>query len=77
MTYLDRFMIAALMSPTYVAYYATPFEVATNLQLIPGPLAGVLFPAFATSFIQDRNRTVLIFSRGVKYTFLFFSPYLF
>jgi O-antigen/teichoic acid export membrane protein len=35
---------------------------------------GVLFPAFSTSFVQDRKRTALIFGRGVKYTFLIMFP---
>lgn len=74
MAYLDRFMIGALMSVIYVAYYATPYEVASNLGLIPGALAGVLFPAFAVSFMQDSNRTALLFSKGVKYTFLALFP---
>lgn len=74
MAYLDRFMIGALMSVVYVAYYATPYEIASNLGLIPGALAGVLFPAFAASFMQDGNRTALLFSRGVKYTFLSLFP---
>lgn len=74
MAYLDRFMIGALMSVVYVAYYATPYEIASNLGLIPGALAGVLFPAFAASFMQDSNRTALLFYKGVKYTFLALFP---
>jgi len=35
---------------------------------------GVVFPAFATSFVQDRERTALIFGRGVKYVFLILFP---
>ena len=74
MVYLDRFLIGALMSTIYVAYYATPYEVASNLGLISGALVGVLFPAFAASFMQDSNRTALLFGRGVKYTFLALFP---
>jgi O-antigen/teichoic acid export membrane protein len=33
-----------------------------------------MFPAFATSFVQDRGRTSLIFGRGVKYVFLILFP---
>jgi len=74
MVYLDRFLIGALMSSIYVAYYATPYEVVSNLGLISGALVGVLFPAFAASFMQDRNRTAMLFGRGVKYTFLALFP---
>ncbi|MFH1974974.1 MAG: flippase [Pseudomonadota bacterium] len=74
MVYLDRFLISAMISVTAVAYYSTPYEVVSNLGLIPGALVGVLFPAFAASFMQDRSRTALLFGRGVKYTFLTLFP---
>jgi O-antigen/teichoic acid export membrane protein len=74
MVYLDRFLIGALISVTAVAYYATPYEVVTKLWLIPTALVGVLFPAFASSFVQNRDRTALLFGRGVKYVFLAVFP---
>ena len=74
MVYLDRFLIGALISVAAVAYYATPYEVVTKFLLIPGALVGVLFPAFSTSFVQDRSRAILLFGRGVKYVFLALLP---
>ena len=74
MVYLDRFLIGALVSMASVAYYATPYEVVTKLWLIPGALVGVLFPAFSASFVQDPNRTTLLFNRGVKFVFLALFP---
>lgn len=74
MVYLDRFLISAMVSVAAVAYYATPYEVVTKLWLIPGALVSVLFPAFAASFVQDSNRTALLFGRGVKYVFLSLFP---
>lgn len=76
MTYLDRFLIGALVSVTAVAYYATPYDIVTKLSHIPGALVGVLFPAFSTSFVQDPYRTALLFKRGVKYAFLAIFPIL-
>lgn len=70
MSYLDRFLIGMLISVKEVAYYSTPYDVVTKLTLISDSLVAVLFPAFASSFVRDRKRTVLIFSRGVKYTYL-------
>ena len=75
MVYLDRFLIGAFMSVTAVAYYATPYEVVTKLWLIPGALVSVLFPAFSTSFVQDYNRTGILFRQGVKYLFLGLFPF--
>lgn len=74
MLYLDRFLIGGLLSVASVAYYATPYEVVTKLLLIPLALAAVLFPAFSTSFAQDRSHTQLLYNRGVKYIFLSLFP---
>ena len=74
MMYMDRFLIAGLLSMAAVAYYATPYEVVTKLLIIPGALVGVLFPAFSSSFAKDRSRTALLFGRGVKYIFLGLFP---
>ena len=74
MLYLDRFLISGLVSVAAVAYYATPFELVTKLWLIPGALAGVLFPALAASVFEDRKRANQLFERGVKYLFLLMFP---
>lgn len=74
MVRFDRFLIGAMISVSAVAYYATPYEVVTKLLLVPAAVIGVLFPAFITSFTQDRNHTKLLFQRGVKYIFLALFP---
>jgi O-antigen/teichoic acid export membrane protein len=74
MVYLDRFLVAALVSIAAVAYYVTPYSVVMNLSMVPSALAGVLFPAFATSLVQDLSRTGRLFTRGVKYVFLALFP---
>jgi O-antigen/teichoic acid export membrane protein len=74
MTYLDRFLIAAVVSIAYVSYYSAPYMIVTNLLVFPLAITGVLFPAFATSFVQDPKRTSLFFVRGVKYVFLVMFP---
>jgi O-antigen/teichoic acid export membrane protein len=74
MVTLDRFVIGSLLSVGAVAYYATPYEVVTKFWIIPGSLLGVMFPAFSTSFMQDRNRTALLYGRTVKYLVLTLFP---
>lgn len=74
MVYLDRFIIGALVSLTAVAYYATPYELAAKLLLIPGALATVLFPGFAASLAQDQVRTAHLLDRSVNYILLFMFP---
>jgi O-antigen/teichoic acid export membrane protein len=74
MVTLDRFVIGSLLSVGAVAYYATPYEVATKFWIIPAALLGVMFPAFSTSFVRDRNRTALLYGRTVKYLLLTLFP---
>ena len=74
MVYLDRFLIAALVSIASVAYYVTPYTAVTNLLVIPTAIAGVLFPAFTASLAQDPKRTRRLFNWGVKYVFLVMFP---
>ncbi len=74
MAYLDRFMVAALLSVAAVAYYSTPYEFVSSMSIVPAALATVLFPAFSTSFESDRERTRRLFVIGVKYVFLVLFP---
>lgn len=74
MVTLDRFLIGALVSLAAVAYYATPYEVVTKFLLVPGALVAVMFPAFSTSFAQDRGRTARIYKGCVKTIALILLP---
>jgi O-antigen/teichoic acid export membrane protein len=74
LVYLDRFLIGALLSVSAVAYYTAPFDMVVRLTVIPGAVAGVLFPAFAVSLMQDPDRTRLLLARGLKYTVLAIFP---
>lgn len=64
MLYADRFLIGALLSMTAVAYYTTPYEVLSRVQVIPNSLLGVLFPAFATAFVADAERFRSLYDRA-------------
>ncbi len=74
MIYLDRFVIGAVVSVSAVTYYATPFELVTKLLIFPIAIVTVLFPAFAATFLQDRDQTLVLFVRGTKYIFLMLFP---
>lgn len=65
--YGDRFLIGALLSVGAVAYYSAPFDIIIRLTVIPTSVAGVLFPAFATSFVHDPKRATLLLHRSLKY----------
>ena len=74
MVTMDRFLIGAMISITAVAYYTTPYEMVTKLWLIPAAMVGVMFPAFSTSFEQDRDRTRRLYDRSVKCLLLVLFP---
>ncbi len=70
----DQFLIGALISAAAVAYYATPYALATKLWMLPGALVSVLFPAFSSLVAQDRRRAARVFATGTKYLFLCLFP---
>lgn len=74
MVYLDRFLIGAWLSMAAVAYYVIPYELVTKVLIIPDALVRVIFPAFATSFVQDHSRTTLLFGKSIKYILLALFP---
>ena len=49
MVYVDRFVIGAMLSVAFVAYYTAPQEAITRLWTIPAALTGALFPAMASA----------------------------
>lgn len=50
MTYLDRFVIAAMLPVAAVAYYVTPYDAMLRFAMIPGALCAGAFPALAERF---------------------------
>ena len=74
MVYVDRFLIGSILSLAAVAYYATPYEVATKLLIVPGALVGVMFPAFSAAMAADRLRGAMLYRRAAKYAGLFLLP---
>lgn len=72
--HMDRFLIGGIVSAVAITYYTTPYEVVTKLLLIPGALTGVLFPAFSSTYLTDPELTKKLFSRGVKFIFIFLYP---
>lgn len=74
LVYADRFVIGALLSVSMIAYYTAPFDMVIRLAVIPGAVAGVLFPAFAMSLMDDPTRARMLLLRSVKYIFFAMFP---
>lgn len=74
MLYLDRFLLGSMVSIAAVAYYTTPYEVITKLWIIPTSFMGVMFPAFSTTFVQNKKHLNHLYWRCMKYIFLCVFP---
>lgn len=65
MASMDRFLVGMFLPLTNVAYYATPYEIVTKLQVIPAAVTGVLFPAFSSSLVNFPERARRLYTRGL------------
>lgn len=73
--YLDRFVIGSVLGMAAVAYYVTPYELATKLLVIPSALVGVLFPMFSSSLmVTDSSKASELFWAGVRWVFIALFP---
>lgn len=67
MVYFDRFILAVFVPAKAVAWYATSQEAMLGARLIPGALAGVLFPKFAAaSDAGTEVHLVNLYDRGIR-----------
>jgi len=64
MVYFDRFFVGAFVSLTSVAYYVTPFDVLSRMQILPQAIMGVLFPAFSSTIANNRARLPGLYERA-------------
>jgi O-antigen/teichoic acid export membrane protein len=74
MAYLDRFFIGAILPLSAVAHYVTPYELVTRLLVVPQGIVVALFPAFATTYTHDRERTAALFERSARVVLLLMFP---
>ena len=75
MSYFDRFYIINIFSLSVVAYYTTPQEMIIRLWAIQGAIMGVLFPAFCSEYVKNRERTTYLYYQSIKYiSLLMFIP---
>lgn len=62
---IDRFVISAVVSVGAVAYYATPFELASKVWFVSGAVATVMFPAFTTTAVDRPDRAAALYQRAL------------
>jgi O-antigen/teichoic acid export membrane protein len=74
LVYLDRFVIAATLSTSAVAYYATSQEVVVRLGMVSAAVVGVLFPAFAAVPPERQARLGGLLESGIDAVLLLVLP---
>jgi len=77
MVYFDRFVIAYLLGASAVAYYVAPYEMITKLWIIPGSIAGVLFPIFSKERLTNSASSVDVLIKGLLYVSILLFPIIF
>ncbi len=72
--YLERFLIASVLSVSMLTYYSVPFDLASKVLIFPASMAPALFPYF--SFHGSRGGTEVsdVTLRSVKYLLLLMTP---
>lgn len=74
MSSFDRFFLGRLISIASVTYYAAPFDALTRTLILPGAVAGVLFPAFSTSHIRKPAQVLRLFWGATDLIFFVLYP---
>lgn len=74
MSYLDRFVLGALVSASAVAYYATPQELVLKLAIVPMALTAVLFPTLSASVKESNDTTFSLVKKATFWLFLAMLP---
>lgn len=73
--YLDRFLIASVISVSAVSFYATSHEIIQRLMILPGAIVGVVFPALGALLGRnDTKEASLLLFKGVKFTYIAITP---
>ncbi len=62
----DRFVIAAVLGASAVAYYTVPFEMLVRVLVIPSALTSALFPKLASTIKSNPAIARMLYRRSMK-----------
>ena len=65
LTYVDRFIIASVLSAAATGYYSTPLDLVMRFSLVPVAIMNTAYPAMAASYRYDPVNTQALFRRSV------------
>ncbi|PYD73269.1 flippase [Novacetimonas hansenii] len=65
LSYMDRFMIATVLSAAVTAYYTTAFDVVARLSMITMAVTSTAYPAMAACWRTDTTATVALYRNSI------------
>ncbi len=65
LTYMDRFVIASVLSAAATGYYSTPLDLVMRFTIIPVAIMNTAYPAMAASYRNDPANTQALFRRSL------------
>jgi O-antigen/teichoic acid export membrane protein len=73
--YLDRILIASLISVGALTIYVIPYEVITRVRVVPASLVSALFPSLSEhSGIAAKDSLIRLYSESLKYMIVILLP---
>jgi len=72
--YIERFMIASLISVSALTFYSAPYELVSKLLIFPMAIVPSLFPYFSYHGSKKSSEVSEITSRTLKYLLLVLTP---
>ncbi len=63
--YVDRFIIASVLSAAATGYYSTPFDLVQRFTIFPMAVMSTAYPAMAGSYRTDPGNTQALFRRSL------------
>jgi O-antigen/teichoic acid export membrane protein len=73
-TFLDRFIVGAVLSLAAVSYFSTPVDLVNRLGIVPGAIAAAVFPAIAASHRTSLDRVHRLLRTGSLAVLLVILP---
>jgi O-antigen/teichoic acid export membrane protein len=74
MTYLDRFIVGALLTMSAVAWYAPPYDVVTKQGIIPASLLAAVFPNLCRYAAADSRSFVALYRKSTTCLMAIMAP---
>ncbi|HKT47027.1 MAG TPA: flippase [Candidatus Acidoferrales bacterium] len=72
--YLERFMIASVLSVGMLTFYSAPYDLVSKMLVFPASIIPSLFPYFSYHGTRGRDEVSEVTSRTIQYLLLVLTP---